>query len=252
MKMKNRIKLDNLTFEDFRNYASNPSLSRHEKVGFPDDYREGKEEAIFLDICNKTSHINSHKKTILEIGPGCSQIPLMLAKKCEENQHDLIFIDSGEMLSYLPDSSFIKKFSGEFPEVFKRHIDEFSEKIDLIIAYSVVQYVFTNGNLWDFLDHCLLLLADGGEIIFGDIPNISMRKRFFASDAGIDSHRKYIGRDEKPVVNFNTLEIGQMDDSVILSILSRARAQGFHAWIMPQSNFLPMSNRREDILIRKP
>lgn len=43
-----------------------------------------------------------------------------------------------------------------------------------------------------------------------------------------------------------------MDDTVVLSILSRARAQGFHAWVVPQGEGLPMANRREDILIRKP
>ncbi|MDA8632103.1 hypothetical protein N9L29_05380, partial [Litoricolaceae bacterium] len=86
----------------------------------------------------------------------------------------------------------------------------------------------------------------------GDIPNVTMRKRFFSSQAGFQSHREYTGRDEKPEVNFNRLEIGQMDDSVVLAILARARAQGFHAWVMPQSSSLPMANRREDILIRKP
>jgi hypothetical protein len=79
-----------------------------------------------------------------------------------------------------------------------------------------------------------------------------MRKRFFSSAAGIRCHREYTGRDELPEVRFNQLEPGQMDDSVVLSILARARAQGFHAWVVPQGEGLPMANRREDILIRKP
>jgi hypothetical protein len=53
-------------------------------------------------------------------------------------------------------------------------------------------------------------------------------------------------------MHFNRLEPGQMDDSVVLALLARARAQGFHAWVMPQAVDLPMANRREDILIRKP
>lgn len=88
--------------------------------------------------------------------------------------------------------------------------------------------------------------------MFGDIPNITMRKRFFSSAGGQKSHRQYTGRDEKPEVLFNQLELGQMDDSVVLAILARARAQGFHAWVVPQLSTLPMANRREDILIRKP
>jgi len=53
-------------------------------------------------------------------------------------------------------------------------------------------------------------------------------------------------------VHFNRLEPGQMDDSVVLALLARARAQGFHAWVLPQASELPMANRREDILIRRP
>ena len=89
-------------------------------------------------------------------------------------------------------------------------------------------------------------------MLMGDIPNIAMRKRFFASAAGEESHRRYTGRDEKPVVGFNRLEPGHMDDSVVLSVLMRARAQGFHAWVLPQAPDLPMANRREDLLIRRP
>ena len=43
-----------------------------------------------------------------------------------------------------------------------------------------------------------------------------------------------------------------MDDAVILSIIMRAQAAGFNAYLMPQAQELPMSNRRDDILIVKP
>jgi hypothetical protein len=249
---KKYFNFSNLTFEDFRSLAKDPSLSRHEKVGFPDDYREGKEEEIFKDICNKLSNLNIPRKTIMEIGPGCSKLPALLADLCSKNNSFLIYVDSAEMLSQLPNGPGISKFEGEFPAAFEKNTDQFHGKIDTIIAYSVIQYVFTGGNLWDFVDRCLILLSDGGEILFGDIPNISMRKRFFSSKAGAISHRSYTGRDETPEVFFNQLEIGQMDDSVVLAILARARSQGFHAWAIPQLNSLPFANRREDILIRKP
>jgi len=53
-------------------------------------------------------------------------------------------------------------------------------------------------------------------------------------------------------VSFNRLEPSVMDDSVVFAVLARARAQGFHAWVVPQAVDLPMANRREDILIRRP
>ena len=125
-------------------------------------------------------------------------------------------------------------------------------RVDAVLAYSVVQYVFAEGNLWDFLDRCLLLLAEGGELLLGDIPNATMRKRHLASSAGERGHRELTGRDEKPEVHFNLPDPGQMDDSVVLALLARARAQGFHAWALPQAAGLPMANRREDLLFRRP
>jgi hypothetical protein len=246
------IDFSNLSFNDFRKLAQDSRLSRHEKVGFPDQYREGNEEAIFSDIRNKLPNLNSSGKTVLEIGPGCSNLPIMLSRLCHGYNNALIYVDSAEMLLHLPACPGTKKIEGMFPDALQSEIAKLAGTIDVIIAYSVIQYVFTEGNLWRFVDQCLLLLAEGGEILFGDIPNITMRKRFFDSEAGVTSHRNFTGHDVRPEIRFNTLELGHMDDSVVLAILARARAQGCHAWVMPQAPGLPMANRREDIVIRKP
>lgn len=250
--MRENVSFQELTFDKFRELAQSEQLSRHEKVGFPNEYREGKEELIFADILAKLRSLDGTGKIILEIGPGCSRLPMMLADVCKERGHELHFVDSPEMLSQLPEEDFIRKWPGRYPDDVGTLFAQLSGKVDAVIAYSVIQYVFAEGNLWDFLDRTLSLLADGGEILFGDVPNTSMRKRFFSSAAGVRCHRAYTGRDELPEVRFNQLEPGQMDDSVVLSILLRARAQGFHAWVVPQGEGLPMANRREDILIRKP
>lgn len=241
----------NLTYEDFRRMASDPALSRHEKVGFPDAYREGKEEAIFADICAKVPTLLEAGHTVLDIGPGCSQLPIMLSELCARQDHKLLFVDSAEMLAHLPERPFINKYEGQFPAI-PALIEGYRASIDCIIAYSVVQYVFQDGNLWSFLDQALSLLKPAGEILLGDIPNMTMRKRFFSSDEGVQSHKKFSGSDEPPNVTSNQLETGYMDDSVVVSLLLRARAQGFHAWVLPQATGLPMANRREDILIRRP
>lgn len=250
--MSDKIPFQELTFDKFRELAQSEQLSYHEKVGFPNEYREGKEGLIFADVLAKLRSLDGVGKTVLEIGPGCSRLPMMLADVCKERGHELHFVDSPEMLAQLPEEEPIRKWPGRYPNDVGTLFTQLSGKVDTIIAYSVIQYVFAEGNLWDFLDRTLSLLADGGEILFGDVPNTTMRKRFFSSAAGIRCHREYTERDELPEVRFNQLEPGQMDDSVVLSILSRARAQGFHAWVVPQGEGLPMANRREDILIRKP
>lgn len=249
--MTKKIQFNDLTFDKFRELALSDDLSHHEKVGFPNEYREGREEAIFADIHNKLPALNGPARTVLEIGPGCSRLPVMLVEWCRRHDSKLLFVDSAEMLALLPDANHVEKWPGRYPAI-PQLLENYSNKINVIIAYSVIQYVFAEGNLWDFIDRSLSLLADGGEMLLGDIPNISMRKRFFASAAGIQCHQDYTGSNEVPQVTFNQLEPGQMDDSVVFGILARARAQGFHAWVVPQGLDLPMANRREDILIRKP
>lgn len=250
--MTNKVPYQDLTFDKFRELAKSDQLTQHEKVGFPNEYREGKEETIFADMRAKLQSLDGRHKTVLEVGPGCSRLPIMLAALCEERDHQLHFADSPEMLAQLPEDAHIHKWPGRYPDDVDNLFEQLNGKVDVVIAYSVIQYVFAEGNLWEFLDCTLSLLADGGEILFGDVPNTSMRKRFFSSATGVQHHREYTGRDELPEVRFNQLERGQMDDSVVLAILARARAQGFHAWLIPQGGDLPMANRREDVLIRKP
>lgn len=250
--MKNKVSFDDLSYEKFRELAKRQDLSRHQKVGFPDDYREGKEEAIFADLRRKVRALEDSGKTILEIGPGCSKLPLMLIALCEQRGHQLHFVDSPEMLDQLPNKSCVYKWAGRYPDEVGPLFTQLAGKVDGIIAYSVIQYVFLEGNLWDFLDRSLSLLADGGELLFGDVPNITMRKRFFSSTAGVECHKRFTGRNERPKVHFNQPEPGMIDDSVVLALLARARAQGFHAWVVPQGDSLPMANRREDILMRRP
>jgi len=249
--MTSRVNFDDLTFDKFRELASMDGLTSHEKVGFPNEYREGKEEEIFADMLRKTRSLSARHAAVVEIGPGCSRLPVMLAQLCASHGGHVHFVDSEEMLQHLPDGIHISKWPGRFPEL-PGFFEALTGKVDTVVAYSVIQYVFAEGNLWEFIDRCMSLLKDGGEIFLGDIPNVSMRKRFFASDDGIRTHMAFTGKEELPQVTFNQLEPGRIDDSVVLSLLARARSAGFHAWVVPQADALPMANRREDILIRKP
>lgn len=245
-------RFDDLGFEQFRALATEPGLSRHERVGFPDDYREGAEPRIFADILGKMPSLMRRGACVLEIGPGCSDLPRLLVEHAAALGQTVHFVDSPEMLTHLPTPSFVRLWPGRYPQDVGDLLQTLRGKVDVVLAYSVLQYVFVEGNLWDFLDRTLGLLTEGGEILFGDLPNQGMRKRFFSSAAGRRSHRSFTGRDEDPHVQFNQLEPGQIDDSVVLALLSRARSQGFHAWALPQAAELPMANRREDLLIRRP
>ena len=245
-------RFERLTFDDFRRMAADESLSRYEKIGFPNAYRAGKEEAIFRDITTKLPALSSHDKVVLDVGPGCSELPLLLIELCRRNEHTLLLVDSAEMLAQLPDAPLIEKHAGYYPHC-PELLDRYRGRVDVLLSYSVLHYVFAESNVWGFLDTALELLAHGGEMLIGDIPNVSKRKRFFSSPAGIKFHQEFTGRaGEMPEVGFNRVEPQLIDDAVVLGLVQRARLAGCDAYVVPQATELPMANRREDILIRKP
>lgn len=241
----------NLSFDRFRQLALDDSMSRYEKIGFPNSYRQGKEEHIFKDITGKLRNLEQRNKVVLDIGPGCSGLAFLLIELCRRNEHTLLLVDSEEMLSHLPDESFVRKIPSYYPKGCGWLFETYANRVDVILTYSVIHYVFTESNVFDFVDRSIGLLAANGEMLIGDIPNLSKRRRFFSSPAGVRYHQEFTGTSEVPKVEFNTLETGDIDDAVILSLLMRCRNSGVEAYLLPQSDELPMANRREDILIRK-
>jgi hypothetical protein len=245
-------KFDNLSFDDFKRLSQDESLSPREKVGFPDAYREGKEGLILADMRSKLSNMDEGEQVIADIGPGCSELPHLLIDFCAQKKHTLLLFDSQEMLNHLPDEDFIVKVPGYYPEAGREVLRSYREKVDVLLAYSLLHYVFREGNLYRFIDESLALLAHEGQMLIGDIPNVSKRKRFFSSPQGVEFHKTFMQTDEPPSADFNTIEPGSIDDAVLLSILMRCRRSGFDAYLLPQPTALPMANRREDLLIQRP
>src|SRR5947207_15166730 len=96
-------RFERLTFDDFRRMATDESLSRDEKIGFPDAYRAGREEVIWRDITAKLPALAGHERVVLDIGPGCSELLQLLIELCRRQGHKLLLVDSAEMLAQLPD-----------------------------------------------------------------------------------------------------------------------------------------------------
>ncbi|OZA77436.1 SAM-dependent methyltransferase [Polynucleobacter sp. 39-46-10] len=241
----------NIGFEDFRRLAADKTLSKYERIGFPDSYRQGFESNIFADIQFKLTNLAADNKCIFDIGPGCSDLPKMLIDLCRERHHKLTLIDNKEMLDLLPNDSFIEKVAALYPNC-PELIAQYRGTVDVIVCYSVLHYVLIDTAFFRFLDTSLSLLAPGGQMLIGDIPNVSKRKRFFASETGARFHQEFMKTDDLPIVEFNQIEHDQIDDAVVMSLIQRARAQGFDAYVLPQDPNLPMANRREDILITRP
>jgi hypothetical protein len=249
--MKNKAKLENLTYKKFSELASDKELSKYERIGFYNHIRRGKEGNIFKDILSKLSNLDKKNQTIIDIGCGCSDLPLILIEHCRKHKHKLILIDSQEMLDHLPNEKFIIKIAGQYPNELTDFIKEYKNKADVVISYSVFHYVFEELPYMQFIDKTLSLLSDGGQFLLGDLPNNSKKNRFFSSEAGIKFHQKNNNTKTKPILNHNEIPFNIIDDGAIFGILQRARLSGFESYLVPQSCTLPMSSRRDDILITK-
>lgn len=241
-----------MTYEEFRRLARDSSLSPHEKIGFPNSYREGKEAAIFEDILRKLPNLNRDNQTVVDVGPGCSGLAFLLIDHCRARHHRLVLVDSSEMLDQLPDEPFIVKVVGRFPDECADMIAKNGGKADVALTYSVLHYVFEEGDVTEFTESLVRLLAPGGQLLIGDIPNRSRRKRFFSSEAGIKYHQEFTGTDTMPDITDDPAAPPAIDDAVLLALETHCRQAGFDAHILPQSPDLPMANRREDFLVTRP
>jgi SAM-dependent methyltransferase len=139
----------------------------------------------------------------------------MIINKCRKNAHTLGLLDSPEMLGFLPNDPFIIKIPGLYPENQNEVIKNFQSGVDIIICYSVLHHIYEDTSIYKFLDSCLEILKPEGEMLIGDIPNVSKRKRFFASNTGKAFHRKFTGSKGDPEVQFNVLEKDKIDDSIL-------------------------------------
>jgi SAM-dependent methyltransferase len=242
---------EGLSYEAFRRRALDPSLSASEKVGFPDALREGAEDEILDSIATLVELRGRSGLLVVDIGCGCGRLTLQLIELCGAQGHELVLVDSAEMLGQLPDAASVRKMPGRFPDPAVQ-MDECLGRADAVIIYSVLQLVFVEASIFEFVDAALELVAPGGALLIGDVPNISKRKRFLASERGVAFHRAFMDAAENPDVDFNVIERAKIDDAVVLGLLARARAQGFDAYVLPQSPDLRFANRREDVLIRRP
>lgn len=237
------------TFDTFRTAAEDPTLSDNERIGFPDGFREGYGEIVWADMKARLPALNRSGSRVLDIGPGCGEPPRLLIANAEALGQSVVMIDHAEMLARLPDSPVLTKLAGRFPDCLSGAP---IEGFDAIVMYSVLQTVFLEADPLAFVRAAMGLLKPAGALLAGDIPNASKLRRFMASPAGQEYHRAYMKTESGPDVPPFALSSDRIDDGVVISILTMAHGAGYDAYVLPQSPQLPMSNRREDVLIVRP
>jgi 2-polyprenyl-3-methyl-5-hydroxy-6-metoxy-1,4-benzoquinol methylase len=238
-----------ISFEDYGRRATDPLLSQNEKVGFPNAFRDGHAETIWLDLVEKLPSLNCRGLRILDIGCGCGHLPQKLIQHATEHEQRLTMIDHPNMLAQLHDVGSHRLIAGRFPDLFEETADVSREKFDVIICYSVLHGVARETNPFYFVDSAVELLDVGGQLIFGDIPNFSKLRRFMASEKGRAYHRHYMKSDSDPDIPLFAIDKARLDDGFILGLLTHLRMGGFDTYVVPQPRSLPLSTRREDLLV---
>lgn len=240
-----------LTYDRYRAMARDSSLSLNERMGMPDAFRDGFEDAILADITAKLPSFLGERQTIVDIGCGCGLLTLKLMEMCAERGHRLVMIDAPEMLELLPDAEHVVKIPGAFPDCLEEVRAVAPEGADVVLVYGVLQVIFGSADIFGFATSAARLLRPHGQLLFGDISNISKTRRFLATPEGVEHHKAYMRTDEPPTLSTFLDEDGKIDDSVILALLMRLRSSGFEAYVVPQPVGLPLANRREDILVAR-
>ena len=139
-----------LDYEGFRKLALRSDLSRYQRIGFPDSLRAGRESDIFQDICDKLPLFDQGEKlTVLDIGPGCSDLPRLIIEHCNAKKNRLILVDSQEMLAELSEGDGIEKIEGPFPQC-SHLLQRWHDQTHVMLCYSVLHYVFAEGQIFGF------------------------------------------------------------------------------------------------------
>jgi hypothetical protein len=234
-----------LNFDDFKALATDTGLADYERVGFTAAHRAARECAVFPDIRDKLS-LDALRPTdrIVDIGAGCSRPVRDLVAWAGDRQITVELVDSAEMLANLPDAPYVVKIPGRYPD----NSEALQPPYQRIIVYSVLPMIVFHQNHIEFCDRAAALLAPGGMLFIGDIPNASKKRRFVSTQFGKSVSRQFASGDPQPP----PMAVAEIDDALVFSLMSRYRLRGYETYLLPQSPDLPLNYTREDMLIVRP
>jgi SAM-dependent methyltransferase len=127
-----------------------------------------------------------------------------------------------------------------------------------ILVYSVVQYLDGVDEAIAFSLKAAELLAPGGRLLLGDLPNADRKRRFHASDAGKRFQEEWAlragGDETEEAVGLldDDQMIGSFDDASLVRLVLALRSAGFESQLLQQPPDLPFGFTREDVLITAP
>ena len=115
---------------------------------------------------------------MIDIGCGCSGLSKEIINISKQKKINLVLLDIAPVINNIKNKNKFKKIKfikGKFQNI------KFKKKYDFVLIYSVIHYV---NNPHNFIKKAFNILAEGGKMLIGDIPNINKKKRFINSFKG--------------------------------------------------------------------
>lgn len=213
-------------------------------------------------------------QNFFNIGCGWSAVTDASIEYCSENQISLCLMDAAEIIEKVRNElavsdAYRKKiefmegyFPRDLPRGFFKHC-----RFDRIVAYSVLHYA---DDPEDFVTAAASMIAPGGRLLIGDIPNLNQRARFLCSKLGqqfeaeyqevsIDQIPKY-KNEQEVIAAYQAEKDGtdklsnwsfslQLNDAFIDKMMKHFHGLGMEAYAVPQPDELPFSRTRHDLLV---
>lgn len=213
-------------------------------------FQRNEEKKILPEII-KNLNLNKKDK-LIDIGCGSGNITMHISKKV----NTVTAVDFPKILDALKARS-IKKNIRNINYIPGNFLNlKIQKKFNKILAYSVIHYMRDINQLKVLIRKILKITLPSGKILLGEVPNISMKKRFLNSKIGkkIDQRFKVdverLNKKYPNSMNLNNKFI-RIGDKDLSSIIFYCNKLGADAYILPIENGLPFCNSRVNILIKK-
>lgn len=238
--------MSEVTFQNYSAAARDDTLSDTEKAGRY-SFQGRAERRILSDLLGKLDL--QPADDLLEIGCGTGNLIIPLSHFVAR----AVGIDNQAAIDRLqtraPLASNLEGIAGDF---LTQQMP--AGKFAKILVYSVLHCLSSEDEAMLLIDRALSLLAPGGKLLLGDLPNQDHKRRFCASDLGQQTTRQWqesiatSGHHVFEAMPADTRLIS-INDRIIMKFIVHIRARGFEAYLLPQDEQLPFGHTREDILV---
>lgn len=235
-----------VSFNNYATAAENVALHDTEKAGRY-AFQADAERRILSELLNKLDLQPTDQLLEIGCGPGNLIIPLAHFVARAVGIDNQAAID--RLHARAPTAANLQGIAGDFLtlQLPTGHFDK-------ILIYSVLHYLSSAEEALLLIDRALSLLAPGGRLLLGDLPNQDLKRRFGTSGVGQRTAQEWQknlaahGSHAFAPLPADPLLIA-IDDKLILRLVRHIREKGYEAYMLPQDKRLPFGNTREDILV---